>query len=73
MILSELRDYLQIRHRAALQDMANHFDVEPDAIRGMLSKWVNKGKVEKLMASTGCGSTCSKCDPAATEVYQWKD
>lgn len=73
MILSELRDYLQIRHRAALLDMAHHFDVEPDALRGMLNRWICKGKVEKLSVAGGCGTTCSKCDPAATEVYQWND
>lgn len=71
MILSELRAYLQVHKRAALLDMAHHFDTEPDAIRGMLNKWVAKGRVIKLPQDTQCGSSCSKCDPATIEIYEW--
>ena len=72
MILSELRDYLQTHKRAALVDMAYRFDIEPDALRGMLEKWVAKGRVEKLPVGTTCGSGCCQCDPATTEIYEWK-
>ncbi len=70
MILSELRDYLQTNRRAALLDMAHRFDTDPDALRGMLDKWVAKGRVVKLLQGTAC-SGCSKCDPASTEIYEW--
>jgi len=73
MILSELRDYLKQQHRLTLLEMANHFDMEADALRGMLAKWVAKGKVKRIDASAGCGSTCTKCDPAMTEIYEWQD
>lgn len=72
MILSELRDYLQVHRRAALVDMAQRFDTDPDALRGMLAIWVAKGRVERLPQGTLCGSGCCKCDPASTEIYQWK-
>ncbi|MCP5426021.1 MAG: FeoC-like transcriptional regulator [Gammaproteobacteria bacterium] len=72
MILAELRDYLKTRQRAALTDMANHFKSEPDALRGMLDKWVSKGRVEKLPEGTACGGGCCKCGPGATEIYEWK-
>ena len=71
MILSELRDYLKSHHRAALIDMSHRFDIEPDALRGMLAKWIAKGKVEKLAQGSDCGGCC-KCDAANTEVYEWK-
>lgn len=71
MILSDLRDYLQTHKRAALMDMAHRFDTDPDAIRGMLDKWVAKGRIEKLPMGSSCSSGCSKCDPLSTEIYQW--
>jgi hypothetical protein len=73
MILSEIRDYLRTHRRAALSDMALRFDTDPDALRGMLDKWIAKGRVEKLPAGTPCESGCCRCDPNQTEIYQWKD
>ena len=73
MILSELRDYLQTHKRAALVDLAYRFDSDPDAIRGMLEKWMAKGKVMKLPQGTVCGGGCSSCDPATIEIYAWKE
>ncbi len=72
MILSELRDYLQTHKRAALVDMAYRFDIDPDALRGMLEKWVTKGRVEKLPVDSTCSRGCCQCDPATTEDYEWK-
>jgi putative ferrous iron transport protein C len=71
MILSELRDYLKANQRATLTDMAHRFDTEPNALRGMLEKWMAKGLVEKLPQATGCGSDCCHCNHAVTEIYEW--
>jgi putative ferrous iron transport protein C len=70
MILSELRDYLKDHKRAALFDIALHFDSNPDAIRGMLEVWVKKGRVRKLPQGTSC-SGCCECDPSMIEIYEW--
>lgn len=72
MILSELRDYLKTHKQAALLDMAHRFDTDPEALRGMLDRWVDKGRVEKLPAGSTCGDGCCKCDPATLEIYEWK-
>jgi len=71
MILSDIRDYLQQREQATLSDLALHFDTEPQALRQMLDQWVRKGRVERLAVSSSCGSSCNKCNPAATEIYRW--
>ena len=71
MILADIRDYLEQRGQATLADIALHFDVDPDAIRGMLEVWIRKGRVYFRMATASCGSSCSQCDPAATEIYVW--
>lgn len=73
MVLSDLRNYLQAHERAALFDMAVHFDADPDRIRPMLDKWIAKGKVAKLPAGTACGSSCCHCDPATIEIYEWRE
>lgn len=73
MILSDLRSYLQEKHRVALIDLVNHFDMEADALRGMLGKWINKGKVRKLSNDLSCGTQCCKCDQIITEIYEWTD
>ncbi len=73
MILSDLRSYLKVQHRVALSDLVNHFKMDADALRGMLSKWISKGNVRKLSQEKACGTTCCKCDPALTELYEWVD
>ena len=71
MILSEIKQYLAERGQATLGDIAVHFDAPPDAVRGMMEQWIRKGKVRRYNASSACGSSCSKCDPASTEIYEW--
>lgn len=72
MILSEIRNYLQDRGQSSLADIALHFDIEPDAARGMLDIWIRKGKLQRRAATTSCGTSCSQCDTAATEIYVWQ-
>ncbi|MGD2073938.1 MAG: FeoC-like transcriptional regulator [Gammaproteobacteria bacterium] len=71
MILSEIREYLQRRGQATLNDIALHFDAEPAALQGMLEVWIGKGKVRRNRITSACGSGCSRCDPFSTEIYVW--
>jgi hypothetical protein len=73
MIITELSDYLRETHRAALLDLSHRFDVDPDALRGMLATLERKGRVRKLPANTPCGGGCCNCDPATIEIYAWVD
>jgi len=73
MILSELRSYLAEHQRAALNDMARHFDTDADALRGMLVTLEHKGRVRKLPADTHCDSSCCGCDQASLELYESLD
>jgi len=73
MILSQVRDYLKQRGQCTLSDIALHFDTDADAVRGMLEIWIRKGKVERSSATASCGTSCQACDPAATEVYSWRE
>jgi putative ferrous iron transport protein C len=71
MILSDLRSYLKEQKRVALKDMEMRFNIDANALRGMLDKWINKGYVRKLPLGTSCSSGCCKCDPTLTELYEW--
>ena len=71
MILSDVRDYLKDRKRIALKDLVDRFNMDEDALRGMLGKWISKGNVRRLPSGSACGSGCGKCDPALTELYEW--
>lgn len=71
MILSDLRRYLQQKRRAPLNDLVLYFQVDADALRGMLDKWISKGKVRLAASNRSCGTTCCKCDPTLTEIYEW--
>ena len=73
MILSDLRAYLKVQHRTALADLVIHFGMDADALRGMLDKWISKGKVRKLPLSSSCGTSCCQCDATLTEIYEWVD
>lgn len=71
MILSQLRDYMKQQQRITLHNLVIHFKCDADALRGMLDKWVKKGKVNKLTPNSNCGTGCHKCDPSLTELYEW--
>jgi putative ferrous iron transport protein C len=71
MILSDLRRYIEAHKRVALIDLVNHFDMDADVIRGMLGKWIAKGKVKKMAMDEGCGTQCCQCDPRLVEFYEW--
>lgn len=72
MILSDLRRYLRVQRRAAVYDLAVHFDIEPDAVRGMLGELERRGMVRRMPQGTPCGGGCRQCDPASIELYEWR-
>jgi hypothetical protein len=73
MILSEVRDYLRKKQRVPLNDLVIHFHTDAGALRGMLDKWIAKGKVRRTQSEAQCGTGCCKCDPLLTEIYEWVD
>jgi hypothetical protein len=71
MILSELRDYVKTRRQVSLEDAALHFDVEPEAIRGMLEFWVRKGKISRHGSDAACAGGCACSFRQDQEMYVW--
>ena len=72
MILSEVRDYLRAHKRATLGDLALHFDVPHEAMRGMVEQFVGKGRVRPLTFEATCNTACpTACDDTAMTIYEW--
>jgi predicted ArsR family transcriptional regulator len=71
MILAELRRYVAEHRRVSLMDIANRFDTDADALRGMLTVLERKGRVRKLAPGSLCTSGCAKCGQTAPELYEW--
>ena len=69
-ILRDVADYLRLRGHASLDDLASHFDTSPEAMRGMLDRWIAKGKVVHCPASA-CRGCKSACDSAPGDAYEW--
>ncbi len=74
MMLGEIRDYLQQRGSASLNDEATHFDITQDTAQFALNYWQRKGKIRELAAgacgSGGCGGKSCGGTKAATN-YEW--
>jgi predicted ArsR family transcriptional regulator len=70
MILSNLGAYLKDHKRASMGDLANRFDAEPEALRGMLARLMAKGRVRRLEGAGDCGG-CRKCEAFQLEIYEW--
>lgn len=68
-MLIAVKNYMTRQGVTSLQQLALHFQVEPDAMRGMLEHWIRKGRVRRQAACHR--SACSGCDPAVTECYWW--
>lgn len=71
MILTEIRDYLKQHGQVSVMDIAYRFEVEPEVIRSMVAKWINKGMVEEFDVLTQKCKGCTKCDDKKNEIYRW--
>ena len=69
-MLIEVQVYLSSRGVCSLAELSNRFNTSPDAMRGMLSHWIRKGKV--VAEAAGCNKGCISCPPEQLEMYRWQ-
>lgn len=69
--LIELKAFMQAQQLASLADLVKAFGAEPNLLRDMLARWVDKGKVRCVQKTANCGTKCMRCDPLITELYEW--
>jgi hypothetical protein len=72
MILKELQNFVLEYHRVSLAEMELHFHMDGDALRQMLKKLVQKGRVRQLPIPEHCEG-CTFCNPDTIEFYEWID
>ncbi|KES16517.1 FeoC-like transcriptional regulator [Gilliamella apicola] len=71
MLIISIRDYVQLKGRVNLQDVARHFRLSESATEPMLNFWVKKG-VMKLVNNdllTCAGKQCSACISCKLSIY----
>jgi putative ferrous iron transport protein C len=71
MIVTQVRDYLKINGQASLRDMALEFNMDQDALRPIISQWIDKGKVRILPSGSSCQGGCTSCAPDTIEIFEW--
>ncbi|WP_373690658.1 FeoC-like transcriptional regulator [Endozoicomonas sp. ISHI1] len=68
-MLLSIRDYLSEKGVCTLAELSQHFEVDPEAMKGMLAHWLRKGKL--VEESSGCKQGCVSCAPEQLVVYRW--
>lgn len=75
MLMTDIRDYIQHRGQASLQDLARHFHLQESAVEQMLDFWVKKGSISVIAPlSVNCASAshcgdCKQCDDSVNQIY----
>lgn len=78
MLITSIRDYVQLKGRIELQDIARHFRIPDSATAQMLDFWIKKGSIKKISMAdnqTLCTpnhcKTCAGCNISQQIVYIW--
>ena len=82
-MLSQIKAFFKTQPIANLQQLADALQADPDAVRGMLTVWMAKGRVRCLSQKSGedcrhggcdqCVASCGRMTTAASrELYCWQ-
>ena len=77
MLITSIRDYVQLKGRAPLKDIARHFHLPESATEQMLRFWVKKGVIkliaqdQPLPCQTNQCSSCASCGLTSQLEYIW--
>ncbi|SNY90335.1 FeoC like transcriptional regulator [Cohaesibacter sp. ES.047] len=74
MILSDVNRYVAERGEVTAIDIALHFGVAPDALKGILDMLAAKGRIRPIApdAVPTCGKTCCSCAVSGCEPERWE-
>jgi putative ferrous iron transport protein C len=71
MSLLDIKQHLMKVRITNLSSICVYFNAEPDTLRQMLQHWINKGSLRQCAKNPACTSSCGKCSPLVTEIYEW--
>lgn len=66
-MLSEIKELLAQHGRLTLQELAQHFQMEANALEPMLQKLIDKEQITKIEAGCG-GAPCPGCASSCREA-----
>ncbi|WP_443029054.1 FeoC-like transcriptional regulator [Spirulina sp. CS-785/01] len=69
MILTNLQQYIATHKKVSLEDLSNHFQYDPEALRPMLNRLIKKGRICQQKSEKCHG--CTHCSPESIELYEW--
>lgn len=69
MILPQIQGYVQAQGRVSLAQLEVHFQIEAEALRGMVDQLVRRGRLRRLSSTSTCHG-CADCAPATLEFYE---
>jgi hypothetical protein len=70
-ILQDIKQYIKQRGEAELGDIALHFDLEPEALQGMLDFWIRKGRIQHRFVASECAGSCDCAVAEGRHLYRW--
>lgn len=76
-MLISMRDYIQLKGRANLQDIARYFHLPESVVEQMMLFWIKKGKIKLSIMEdlNACGTkkcaSCIGCDLTGQRIYTW--
>ncbi|OCG32476.1 hypothetical protein A9G34_09780 [Gilliamella sp. Choc4-2] len=77
MLITSIRDYVQLKGRVELHNISNHFRLPESAVEQMLVFWIKKGKIQQIilkseqLCKTNQCSSCLSCHLKPKFVYVW--
>lgn len=71
MSLLDIKKYLMQVRIVSMSGLVAYFNAKPEVLRDMLGHWMRKGCLRQCQKTPACGSSCFKCDPLMTEIYEW--
>lgn len=71
MILKDVKDYVKSRQQVSLEDVALHFEAQPEAVQGMLDFWVSKGRLIRQTNTRCCSGSCCSVGKDGQLIYRW--
>lgn len=70
MILTDIRDYVRDRKRVPIIDLTTRFNVDAEALRGMLDHLERSRRVRR--SDGACpGKDCASCGGSCFEMVEW--
>jgi putative ferrous iron transport protein C len=73
MMLLQLKSYLMAKEAVTLEELAMHFDEDPNVIQDMLEHFIRKGQVIKKVPNARCDACTITCGLEHLSVYQWQE